>query len=85
MSGYDAVLIGFPIWWYVAPRIVNTFLEGCDLSGKKIAVFATSGGSGMGHTLDELKPSAPDAVWLSGRRFGNREPASSLKAWVEGL
>ena len=85
VSGYDAVLIGFPIWWYVAPRIVNTFLEGCDLSGKKIAVFATSGGSGMGHTLDELKPSAPDAVWLSGRRFGNREPASSLKAWVEGL
>ena len=85
VSGYDAVLIGFPIWWYVAPRIVNTFLEGCDLSGKKIAVFATSGGSGMGHTLDELKSSAPDAVWLSGRRFGNREPASSLKAWVEGL
>lgn len=85
VSGYDTVLVGFPIWWYVAPRIVNTFFEGCDLSGKKIAVFATSGGSGMGHTLDELKPSAPDAVWLSGRRFGNCEPASSLKAWVEGL
>lgn len=85
VSGYDAVLVGFPIWWYVAPKIVNTFLEGCDLSGKKIAVFATSGGSGMGRTIEELKPSAPGAVWLSGRRFGSREPASSLKAWVEGL
>lgn len=85
VSGYDTVLIGFPIWWYVAPRIVNTFLEGCDLSGKKIAVFATSGGSGMGRTLDELRPSAPGAVWLSGRRFGNHESASSLKAWIDGL
>ena len=55
------------------------------MSGKRVAVFATSGGSGMGHTLDELKPSAPGAVWLSGRRFGNRESVSLLKAWIEGL
>ena len=85
VSGYDTVLIGFPIWWYVAPRIINTFLEGCDFSGKRIAAFATSGGSGMGRTLDELKPSAPHAVWLSGKRFGNREAAASLKSWFEGL
>lgn len=85
VSGYDTVLIGFPIWWYVAPTIINTFLEGCDLSGKRVAVFATSGGSGMGRTLDELKPSAPGAVWLSSKRFGNRESVSSLKAWIEGL
>ena len=85
VSGYDTVLIGFPIWWYVAPTIINTFLEGCDLSDNRVAVFATSGGSGMGHTLDELKPSAPGAVWLSGKRFGNRESVSSLKAWIEGL
>ena len=55
------------------------------MSGKRVAVFATSGGSGMGHTLDELKPSAPGAVWLSGKRFGSRESVSSLKAWIEGL
>ena len=85
VSGYDTVLVGFPIWWYVAPTIINTFLEGCNLSGKRVAVFATSGGSGMGRTLDELKPSAPGAVWLSGKRFGNRESVSSLKAWIEGL
>lgn len=85
VSGYDTVLIGFPVWWYVAPTIVNTFLEGCDLSGKRVAVFATSGGSGMGRTLEELRPSAPGAVWLSARRFGSREPAASLKSWVEGL
>ena len=85
VSEYDTVLIGFPIWWYVAPRIVNTFLEGCGFSGKRIAVFATSGGSGMGRTLDELRPSAPHAVWLSAKRFDGREPAASLKLWIEGL
>ena len=58
---YDTIILGFPIWWYVAPTIVNTFLEKYDFSGKKIVLFATSGGSGFGNTVKELKPSAPGA------------------------
>ena len=61
VSGYDVVFLGFPIWWYVAPTIVNTFLEAYDFSGKKIVLFATSGGSGFGNTLLELQPSAPNS------------------------
>ncbi len=61
VSGYDTVCLGFPIWWYVAPTIVNTFLEAYDLSGKKIILFATAGSSGFGDTAKELKISAPDS------------------------
>lgn len=61
VSKYDTVYLGFPIWWYVAPTLINTFLESYDFSGKKIKLFATSGGSGFGNTLAELQPSAPDA------------------------
>lgn len=55
MEDYDTIFIGFPIWWYVAPRIINTFLESYDFSGKKIIVFCTSGGSGLGNTVADLK------------------------------
>lgn len=61
VSGYDTVWLGFPIWWYVAPTVVNTFLEAYDFSGKKIILFATSGSSGFGNTAAELRPSAPGA------------------------
>ena len=61
VSVYDEIYLGFPIWWYVAPTVINTFLESCDLSGKKIILFATSGGSGFGNTAAELRPSAPGA------------------------
>ena len=61
ISGYDTVYLGFPIWWYVAPTLINTFLESYDFSGKKIVLFATSGGSGFGNTAAELRPSAPGA------------------------
>ena len=61
ISGYDTVCIGFPIWWYVAPTIINTFLESYDFSGKKIILFATAGSSGFGNTAAELKPSAPNS------------------------
>ena len=61
VSDYDTVYLGFPIWWYVAPTLINTFLEAYDFSGKKIVLFATSGGSGFGNTVAELQPSAPDA------------------------
>ena len=58
---YDTVYLGFPIWWYVAPTIMNTFLEAYDFTGKKIILFATAGSSGFGNTLAELQPSAPGA------------------------
>ena len=64
---YDEILIGFPVWWYVAPTIINTFLEKYDFSGKKIILFATSGGSGFGNTVKELQPSAPDAIITEGK------------------
>ncbi len=64
VSGYDTVCLGFPIWWYVAPTIVNTFLEAYDFSGKKIVLFATAGSSGFGNTTAELKPSAPGANFV---------------------
>ena len=61
LSAYDTVYLGFPIWWYVAPTIINTFLEAYDFSGKKVVLFATSGTSGFGNTAAELRPSAPGA------------------------
>ena len=61
IAGYDTIYLGFPIWWYVAPTVINTFLEAYDFSGKKIVLFATSGSSGFGSTAAELRPSAPDA------------------------
>ena len=62
VAGYDTVYLGFPIWWYVAPTLINTFLEAYDFSGKTVVLFATSGSSGFGNTVAELKPSAPGAV-----------------------
>ena len=59
--------LGFPIWWYVAPTIINTFLEKYDFTGKKIVLFATSGGSGFGNTVKELQPSAPGAQFVEGK------------------
>ena len=67
IASYDTIFLGFPIWWYVAPTIINTFLESYDFSGKKIVLFATSGGSGFGNTLAELKPSAPNAEIVEGK------------------
>ena len=67
VADYDEILIGFPIWWYVAPTIINTFLEAYDFSGKKITLFATSGGSGFGNTVKELQPSAQGAQFVEGK------------------
>lgn len=66
MADYDTIYVGFPIWWYVAPTIVNTFLEAYDLTGKRIVPFATSGGSRMGRTVAALRPSAPGATFAAG-------------------
>ena len=84
MSSYDEILLGFPIWWYVAPTIINTFLESYDFSGKKIILFATSGGSGFGNTVKELQPSAPDAVITEGSLL-NSGTKQEISAWVNSL
>ncbi len=78
MDQYDTVYIGFPIWWYIAPTIVNTFVEQYNLEGKTVIPFFTSGGSGKGETLNYLKPSAPKANWkepinLTGKSKGEIE------------
>lgn len=66
IEDYDVIYLGFPVWWYVAPRIINTFLESYDFSGKTIVVWATSGGSGLGRTVPELEKCVPDATFIAG-------------------
>lgn len=83
MSEYDEVFVGFPIWWYIAPTIVNTFLEGYDLAGKTIIPFATSGGSGMGETNEYLANSCKSAKLVEGKVFRRNADADELKKWAE--
>lgn len=85
MEKYDVVFVGFPIWWYVAPTIINTFLESYDFSGKTIIPFATSGGSGMGKTNEKLEPSCPGATLLQGKLLNGNLSEDSLKNWVKNL
>ena len=87
MAQYNTIYVGFPIWWYTAPRIINTFLEQYDLTGKTIIPFATSGGSDMGKSGEDLKKaSAPNANWiLPGKVLNGNPPVDSLKVWVESL
>jgi len=83
---YDVVYIGFPIWWYVAPTIINTFLESYDFSGKTVIPFATSGGSGMGDTINELKPScSKETKWIDGEIFKSSVSEEELKNWANSL
>lgn len=85
MADYDTVYVGFPIWWYVAPTIINTFLESYDLSGKTIVTFATSGSSGMGKTVEKLKPSCPNSTLIEGKVFKVKVSKDELAAWEEEL
>ncbi len=85
LAPYDTIFIGFPIWWYIAPTIINTFLEACDLSGKTIIPFATSGSSGMGKTNDNLKPSCPGANLLEGKVWPSDTTAEVLADWVKAV
>ena len=84
-ADYDEIILGFPIWWYVAPTIVNTFLEQYELTGKTIIPLATSGSSGMGNTNKELAVSCPGAELKEGKRFPADASAEELKAWAEGF
>ena len=85
MAEYGTVFVGFPIWWYTAPTIIKTFLEQYDLSGKTVIPFATSGGSGMGHTNRELAPSCKGAVLKDGKRFAANASEAELSAWANSL
>ncbi len=87
MAQYNTIYVGFPIWWYTAPRIINTFLEQYDLTGKTIIPFATSGGSDMGKSGEDLqKASAPAANWiLPGKVLNGNPPVDSLKTWIATL
>ena len=86
MADNDIVFIGFPIWWYVAPTIINTFLETYDFSGKRVILFATSGGSGFGKTAAALKKSlSPDAALVEGKLLNTGLSPADLRAWRQSL
>ena len=83
---YNTIFLGFPIWWYVAPTISNTFLESYDFSGKKIILFATSGGSKFGKTVEELKVSVPDSCEIiEGKLLNGIQTIPSIRKWTESL
>ena len=83
IEAYDTIFLGFPIWWYVAPTIINTFLESYDFSGKTIVLFATSGGSKFGKAVDGLQKSAPKAMIKEGRILNGRLFEDELKKWAD--
>lgn len=85
LADYDTIFVGFPIWWYVAPTIINTFLESGDFSGKKIVLFATSGGSGFSKTVANLKDSAPGATIVEGKLLNGTQSVAGLKSWVDSI
>ena len=85
MEDYGVIFIGYPIWNGAAPRIISTFLESYDLSGKTIIPFCTSGSSGIGSSAEELQELTDGAAWLDGRRFGGNASRAAVESWVSGL
>ena len=85
LDQYDMVLIGFPIWYAVAPNVINTFCRDYDFTGKKVALFATSGGSGIGRSGKNLEERAGSGNWLDGKRFGAGPSEDTLRSWIEDL
>ncbi len=85
MASYDAVFVGFPVWWYVEPRIIDTFLESYDFSGKTIIPFATSGGSGLGRAPQRMQQIAAGSTVVAGKLLNGRQSADALRAWAREL
>ena len=85
LSGYTTVYIGYPIWWGEEPRIMDTFAESYDFSGKTVISFCTSGGSGIGRSGSNLADRAGSGTWLDGKRFGGSVSEADLQAWIDGL
>ena len=83
IAEYNTIFVGFPVWWYVAPTIINSFLEAYDFSGKKVVLFATSGGSGFGKAVSGLQPSAPKAEIVEGEILNGRPNGAKLKAFAD--
>lgn len=83
IAPYDTVFVGFPIWWYTAPRIIDSFLEAHDFSGKKVVLFATSGGSGLGSSAQDVAPSAPGAEVVNGQVLNGHQSPEALRAFAE--
>ena len=83
IADYDTIFVGFPIWWYIAPTIINTFLESYDFSGKMIVLFATSGGSGFGKAVASLVPSAPGAEIIAGELLNSDPDEKELREFAE--
>lgn len=79
LRGYDTVLLGFPVWWYVEPRIIDTFLDSCDLDGITVVPFATSGGSGIEKAVDRMRKLHPEAEWRDGKLLNSGDPAGWAK------
>ena len=85
VAGHEVIFLGFPIWWYVAPTIINTFLEQYDFANKTIVMFATSGGSGFGKAKDGLQASAPNAKIIEGKVFSPQTDQATLAKWAQEL
>ena len=85
MAEYDTVFVGFPIWWYQAPRIIETFLERYDFSGKTVIPFATSASSGIGNSGTLLADMAGTGAWQEGQRFSSGASEADVQAWVGEL
>ena len=85
MEQYDIIFLGYPIWWGDAPRIIDTFLESYDFSGKTVIPFCTSGSSGIDASVENLKTLAADAVWLDGQRFAGNATQEAVMEWVHSL
>lgn len=85
LDGYDTIFVGFPIWWYVEPRIIDTFLESTDFAGKTIVPFATSGGSGLGKAPKRMASLTPDATVLPGKLLNGGPSDTTLRTWIENL
>ena len=83
MADYDVVFVGFPIWWYREPSIIDTFMEAYDFSGKTVVPFATSGGSGLGDSAANMQALAKGSKVVEGKRFGRSASASELRSWAE--
>ena len=84
IENYGTIYIGFPVWWYTAPTIINTFIEAYDLSGKTVIFFATSGGSTIDKANAEFKAAYPNIKWIDGKVL-NKATTEDVKAWIESL
>ena len=82
---YNVVLVGFPIWWFTCPQLIKTFMESYDFTGKRIILFATSGGSGLGKTDEGVKKIVPGAKVENGRMLNGNVSEADVKAWVQSL